>query len=182
MELNTENATLAELESLDLETLMGGDVESFETSSNLPDGLYGFVIEKSELKRFPADVEKNKKARVNQNIQLKVVQAIECDDPDVDKEKLAGRMHFESYDLLSDYGKQSMVKFVLGVLGISFTDKKAWKEVISSFAETFMALEQGAVQFACQVKTVERNGYTNTNLQLKPKAFIDAEKYAEMAE
>lgn len=171
--IDLNNATLADLENLDFNAILGKDLSEYNLSSNLPDGTYLFHIEKMDVKDFGADTEKEKKARKNLNFQLKVHLAVQVSDADTDKETLVGRTHFESYNVLSDFGLQSLIKLILGIVGVSFKDKAAIKQVGQSAGGLLAELISQKVVFGAQVKTVERGGYENCNLILKEKSFID---------
>lgn len=182
MLLNTDSLSLEELDNLSITDLLGEDMSQISLSSNLPDGTYAFVIEKYETKSFPAKPEDNKKARRTLNVTLNVVAVLALTDTTEDTEKLVGRKHFESYDLLSDFGRASFIKLLLGIVGVSFTDKKAIAEVGQAPAALLEELKASKVAFGGQVKTVERNGFENCNLVLKPKAFIDMNQILELLE
>lgn len=179
-DIDLNNATLAELENLDFNAILGKDISEYNLSSNLPDGTYLFHIEKLDRKDFAADTDKEKKARINANLQLKVHRAVQVNDADIDLASLEGRTHFESYNVLSDFGVQSIIKLVLGIVGVSFKDKEAIKQVGSSVFALLNQLIAQKVVFGAQVKTVERGGYENCNVVLKEKNFIDMAAAAEM--
>ena len=179
-DIDLTNATLADLENLDFNAILGKDISEYNLSSNLPDGTYLLHIEKLDRKDTAADTEKEKKARISANLQLKVHRAIQVNDADIDLATLEGRTHFESYNVLSDFGVQGIIKLVLGVVGVSFKDKEAIKQVGSSVFALLNQLISEKVIFGAQVKTVERGGYENCNIVLKEKSFIAMDAAAEL--
>ena len=178
--LDLDNISLDELDNLSINDILGEDLSEISLSSNLPDGTYVFTVDSYEVKSFAPDHEKERKARRVVNVKLKVATALSVADPNVDRAALNGRMHFERYDLLSEFGRQSFVKLLLGIIGIKFTDKAAIKQVGQNPGTLLETIKSEKLPFGGQVKTVERNGFENCNLMLKEASFIPADKVQEL--
>ena len=63
--IDFETATLEEIENLDLDHFLGGDVSDFDIGDALPDGVYGFMIDSYELAFKEAKPEEGKKSPCN---------------------------------------------------------------------------------------------------------------------
>lgn len=176
MTLDLNTATLDDLDNLSINDILGEDISKISLNQGLPNGLYMVVIDDYELKSMAADVEKDKKARRDLNLKLKVVKALALEDGTLDAASFTGRVHFERYNLLADYGKINFIKFLLGIFGVKFTDKKAIAEVNDSPALLLETLKVEKIPFGVTMKNVERNGYENCNVELKEAKFIDASK------
>lgn len=178
--LDLSNMSLEDLDNLSVADLLGEDISKISLSQNLPDGVFAMTIEKYELKSFAAKPEENKKARRTLNLTMNVIAAIALTDGTIDPASLIGRKHFESYDLLSDFGRSNIVKLLLGILGVKFTDKAAIAQVGQAPAALLETIKAEKIPFGAQIKTVERGGYENCNIVLKEKDFISAEKITEL--
>lgn len=178
--LNFDTMTLEELDALDINALLGENLADVSLSSSLPDGTYVFTVDKYDYKSMAADVEKQKAARRDINITLKVAQVLSLNDTTIDPATLVGRMHFERYNLRTEFGQACLVKLMLGILGISFTDKKAIREAGSNPGGIIEAIKAEALPFGGTITNTEKNGYENCNLVLKERAFISADKVTEL--
>ena len=173
-------ATAEDLENLSLHDLLGQDISDISMVSNLPDGTYVGLIEDYEKKVFPAKPEQGKNASIALNMRLKVHHAEHISDPSIDTKSVENRVHFESYFLTSDRGPADLVKLLLGILGVKYTDKAAIKEVGQSPLGLLEELKSNNVYFGFTVKNTERGGYENCNIIHKQDKFIDMEKTAEL--
>ncbi len=179
MPLDLMNATLEELENLSFEALLGKDIADYNLSSSLPDGTFLVYIEKREGKAKAADVEKGKKASKTLELYLRVHTCLQCSDAETDKASLANRVHIERYNVTEEFGVANLIRLVLGAVGVAFKDKRAIAEVGQSVLALLDQLISGKVLFGVQVKTVEKNGYENTNVVHKEPAFIPMDKAME---
>lgn len=172
--------SLEELENLTIDDLLGEDIAEVALSSNLPDGAYVFTIEEYKFSTKAADPVNNKKASRSCNVTLNVAQVLQLADATVDPSTLVGRKHFERFNLLSEFGRAGLVKLMLGIVGVKFTDKAAMREIGQSPAALLETLKAEKIAFGGTVATVEKNGFENCNLILREKAFIDAQKVQEL--
>ena len=124
-QIDVKTVTMEQLEGLTLEQLLANNIGEYNLSSNLSDGVYFGYIEAYEAKRREADVANSKKGGLNVNITINVVKAHTLADPLEDKDGLVGRKHFESYNVLTEYGQAQLVKLILGALGIGFASTPA---------------------------------------------------------
>ena len=177
--LDVEIASLDQLEGISLQDLLGGDVSDYNISQNLPDCMVGVVIEEIKLKPMAAIPEDNKKARLDLALKMKVCHVFSCDDRDVDPQTLIGRYHFENLPMLMDFGKARAIMLILGVVGVKFSDKRAWAELSGSFDEVLAQLVENSIQFGLTIKTTSKNGYDNTRFVDKQAAFISMNDYQE---
>lgn len=178
--LDLETATLADLDNLDLATLLGDDISEYNLSSNMPDSTVLVRIEKFETTKREAKPDEHKKAQVQLQVNFRVVKGLTCADADTSPETLENRVHVERFNLLHEMGRASLIKIMLGAVGVSFTDKAAIQEVGRNPASLLEELKAQSVVFGVQIKTKERNGYENTNIVTSQKAFIsmeDAQQY-----
>lgn len=180
MHINLENATLDELADLSLDAILGQDMADVNLSSNLPDGVYFGRIESYERKDYAAKPEENKAASVALNVKIKVHSAQHVNDANVDPATLAGRVHFQRYSITADRGKADLVKLLLGIVGVAFNDKAAIKQIGRSTIALLEECKAGEVYFGFTVKTTERNGFENCDIQHKQAMFIDMEKTQEL--
>lgn len=177
--IDTKTASMDQLDALSIDDLLGNNIGEYSLSSNLGDGLYMFYIEKFEVNKLAADIEKDKKASISVNLTLNVVLAHTLADPNEDKDALVGRKHFERFNVLSDFGSAGLIKLLLGIVGVSYKDKKAIAELNQSPIALLNELVQHKVAFGATVKTVEKNGYENCNIVLKEKNFVDMNRAVE---
>lgn len=178
--LDLKTAGMDQLDALSIDDLLGNNIGDYDLSSNLGDGLYFFYIEKFEVTKLAADIEKEKKASISVNITMNVVMAHTLADPNEDKEALVGRKHFERFNVLSDFGSAGLIKLLLGIVGVSYKDKKAIAELNQSPIVLLRELNENKVVFGGTVKNTEKNGYENCNLVLKEKNFVDMNRAFEM--
>ena len=156
-----------------------------EPQPGTPEGDYLEVmitlIEAYEAKRREADVANAKKGSLNVSITINVVKAHTLADPLEDKDALVGRKHFESYNVLTEYGQAQLVKLILGVLGIGFKDKEAMATLGRNPLSLLEELQTNKVAFGFTIKnSVSAAGYENCNIVLKSAAFINMERAFEM--
>lgn len=180
LNIDLETATLADLDTLDMSTLLGGDLGDYNLSSNMPDCTVLVRIEKFELTRREAKPDEQKKAQVQLAVTLRVVKGLACADDSIDVNALENRVHIERYNLLHEMGISGLIKLMLGCVGVKFTDKAAIAELGQNPAALLEELKANSVVFGVQIKTKERNGYENTNVVGSQKAFIsmeDAQQY-----
>lgn len=177
--IDLQTATLEDLDNLSFDEILGRDLSDYNLSSNLPDGTYLMFIEKRDGKSHAADPTKNKAARKDLSLTFRVHTCLQCADPEIDAASLANRVHIERYNVLQDFGIANLIKLILGVVGVSFRDKEAQKQVGGAPIALIDQLIAGKVIFGVQVKTVERGGYENCNIQTKEQAFISMDKAVE---
>ena len=178
--IDLDTATMDELENLSLADLLGQDISDVNLSSSLPDGTFIGLIESYELTKRAAKPEENKKASVTLAVKIKVAKTYHLTDPNLDPTDYEGRVHFERFGLLSDFGKANLVKLLLGAVGVSFTDKKAIADVAKSTLTLLEELKAHNVYFGFTVKTTERNGFENCNIVMKTDKFIPMEQAVEL--
>lgn len=176
--IDLETVTLDELENLDLDHFLGGDVTDFDLGDSMPDGVFGLMIEDYDLKALEAKPEENKKGRVTLTVKYKVTHVLACDDADIDHKSLINRVHYQRYIVTESWGVSQVIKTILGIVGAKFKDKKSWAAIGSSFSEIIAQLKSEKVQFGATIKTKERNGYENTDIVLAEKAFMSIEQFA----
>lgn len=179
-DMDLATATLEDLEGIELDAILGGDVSKFDLSDGLPTCTVGVVLEDFEIRRYAADIENNKKARIDLSMKFKITHAFSCDDSDIDPQSLVGRYHYENIPLHMDFGPKRIARIILGACGISFRDKAAWANLNGSFAEALEGLKANLIQFGVQLRHAERNGYENTNIVDKEKAFVSMQAYPEL--
>lgn len=179
-EIDFMSATMADLDTLTMDDVLGENLADIDLTSSLPDGVYLFHINKRELKRRAADVDQNKKASLTLGMSLKVVKCITCADSSVDPETLASRSHYQGFYLANDMGKQQLAKLVLGALGISWKDKAAIAEVGQNLNEILSQLEDEKVVFGAKIANKTSGQYENCDIVFKEDAFIGAENAATM--
>lgn len=175
-----DTLSLEELETLTIDDLLGEDLAEVSLSSNLPDGAYVFTIEDYKFTAKVADPTNNKKASRSCNVTLNVAQVLQLADVSIDPATLVGRKHFERFNLLSEFGRAGLVKLMLGIVGVKFSDKAAIREIGQSPAALLETLKSEKIAFGGTVANIERNGFENCNLVLREKAFIDAQHVQEL--
>lgn len=175
--LDLENLDMHQLDTLSIDDLLGNNIGDYNLSQALPDGVYIGYIEKYEMKKTASDAtgDKIKKARVDLNFAVKVVKVMTMADPTDNADSLVNRMHFQRFNLLQDYGQAGVVKLVLGILGVSYRDKKAIEGLNASLKQFVDQLVSERVAFGFTIKNKETNGYENCDIVLKEKSFINAE-------
>ena len=156
--MDLETATLDQLENLTISDLLGQNLADVELRSTLPDGTYIFAFDKSAVKAFAADPEKNKKASINLNLFLKVVRCIQCADPEMDPASLTNRVHIQQFPMHMAHGPANAAMLILGVLGVPFKDKAAMAEAGGTMGELLetMINEKG---------NIRATGYAVINVQ-----------------
>lgn len=178
--LDLSVATAEDLENISLDALLGQDISEISMTSTLPDGTYLGYIEDYERRVFPAKPEQGKNASIALNIKIKVARAEHIKDPQVDPRSVENRVHFESFFLTSDRGPGDLVKLILGILGVKYSDKDAIKDVGRSPLALLEELKVNNVYFGFTVQNKERNGFENCNIIFKQDKFIDMEKAQEL--
>lgn len=173
--MDLETATLDQLENLTISDLLGQNLADVELRSTLPDGTYIFAFDKSAVKAFAADPEKNKKASINLNLFLKVVRCIQCADPEMDPASLTNRVHIQQFPMHMAHGPANAAMLILGVLGVPFKDKAAMAEAGGTMGELLETMINEKLVFGGQIKNKSKNGYDNCDLVFSEKAFISAE-------
>jgi len=178
--LDLSTISMEQLEALSIDDLLSNNIGDYSLSSNLPDGIFFGYIEKVDVRRLAARVEDGKKGQLQLNLMINVVQAHTLADPSEDKSSFVGRKHFESYNLLTDFGVSNLIKLLLGIVGVSYKDKKAIAELNQNPKELLDELVNNHVVFGFTIKNTERNGFENCNVVLKEKNFIDMNRALEI--
>lgn len=178
--INLETASLEDLENLSLEDLLGQDMADINLSSKLPDGTFLGYIEDYKKKMFAAKPEQGKKASIALDVMIKVHSAQHLADPNADPAAVVNRTHFQSFFITGEMGQAQLVKLLLGVVGVKFSDKAAIKQVGQSPIALLEDLKANRVYFGFTIKNSERGGYENCDIVFKEDKFISMEAAAEM--
>jgi len=175
--LDLETLSMDQLDNLSIDDLLGNNIADYKLGSNLPDGTYIGFIEKIDVTKKAADAsgERIKKARIDVAVQVKVLRVLQLADPTENAEALVNRVHYQRYNVLQEYGVAGLVKLVLGILGISFRDKKAIEGLNSSLKQFIDQLVSEKVAFGFKIVNKESGGYENCDISQREKDFIDAE-------
>jgi len=175
--LDLEVLDMDQLDNLSIDDLLGNNIGEYNLSQALPDGVYIGYLERYDITKKASDAtgDKIKKARVDLGAVVKVVKVLTLADPNDNADSLINRNHFQRFNLLQDFGQAGLVKLVLGILGVSYRDKKAIEGLNSSLKQMLDQLVSERVAFGFTIKNKESNGYENSDIVLKEKAFINAE-------
>lgn len=179
-EIDFATATMADLENLTLDEVLGENLGSVELSSALPDMVGIFVIHKIELLKKEADPDNNKKANLTVAIQCKVVKPLQCADSTVDMDDLTGKMHYQRFLISQEFGQQQLEKFLMGILGVAFKDKAAIAEIGQSKSALLEEIKTAALPFGATVKNKESGGYENSDFVFTEKAFIASDDAVDL--
>ena len=177
---DVKTVTMDQLEGLSLEQLLSNNIGEYNLSSNLSDGIYFGYIEAYETRLREADLDADKKGAFTLSITVNVVRAHTLADPMEDKDALVGRKHFESYNLLTEFGQGQLVKLLLGIMGVNYKDKKAIASLDRNPLSLLEELQTNKVAFGFTIKNSESKGYENCNIVMKSNAFINLERAFEM--
>lgn len=175
-----ETATMEDLENISLEDLLGQDMADISLTSSLPDGTFLGYIEKYEKKMFAAKPEQDKKASIALNVTIAVHSAQHLADPNGDPEAVVGRKHFQAFFITNEMGQAQLVKLLLGIIGVKFSDKDAIKQVGQSPIALLEELKANRVYFGFTIKNSERGGYENSDIVFKQEKFITMDDAAAM--
>lgn len=180
MNIDLSTATLEDLDTLSIDDLLGQNIADVDLSNALPDGLFIGVVEDYELKKYAAKPEENKKASAAVSVKVKVLQAQTIKDPSIDPATLTNRTHFQSFFVTTEFGKAQLVKFLLGVIGVKYTDKAAIMEVGRTLSSLLEELKVNGVPFGFTIANTERKGRENSDIVFKEPAFIEMNKAHEL--